>query len=426
MKRLIPLCLLAITLSSCGLFGSGESSDNNGKTEVSIDSSVVSFDASRGQDAYQALKISNPTDQPVILTGVEFENNRCASFGLFNITNLNGVILSNRSTQFNIPLGVGEAVRVNVRFHPESCPYANYETTLYVYFNEGSATNDGQLRTSVRLRSSGLAPNRGGETTICEDPGVEYEYTPLSVSSVPPAGQYFLRVDRMRAFIFPGGGADDQRTMIGTDIGEIDPTAFAPPHLPVTVSGNGTLTLSEISLCDSFVVPSAPTDRFFQGSPTVLTSNTELSGRFSRDLATRITDITLEGLRIKLRAEDIGGDSIIDDPNTEIFQISMETDLTTGETAYSPFLGVPLRTMELYIADNDILNVECRPNDECRLYGEPLVDGTMTLVGIGSFDNIENTYIGDTTPKSFLITNPASIFIQLQVTLTEREEVSNE
>lgn len=431
--KLVATILLLSFLPACGLFGGGNSTPNQGAQTISMDDSILSFNASEGKQLFHSFPLENTQTSALAITNIVFENNLCSSFSFYSITDPDGNTLLNTSDRILITIpGVtsdnsNNKVFVNIRFNPEDCSSSNYETLLKIYYYLKSNDPKPKIRVnSIILRSEGKAPISGAVGDICEQDDKEYEFVTEFISSIPDKQEYFLKIERMRSFIYPTGSPGNA-TIIGTDINGLNPEDFPNPYLRVSFSGNQ-FTVHQISTCDEFIIPSVDGDENFRGASTQLVSTKDFSGTVTQDAQTREVHFELKGLEVRLRSEDVPASSNIEN-SSGVFQVAIRTDLTSRRTAFDPNLGTPFQSEDAFTAfkaannDKTILNIVCENSESCALEGTPLRDGSMFLVGIGDFHNDNEDFVGDDIAKTFLVNEAAFLYMELEVTLTTREEI---
>ena len=417
------LVLSLFLLVSCSSLVGSESTNSVGDFELNPEENVAEFNSTDGSAVYRSLSLENNTSETMTIINVVFYNNLCADFSLYAITSADGNILLNGSDKMELAVAAGETVYLNIKYSPSSCTYSGYETTLYVYYQTGSDT----FRTGVILKPSG-EPGGASASFACNDvEDLSANYTKASTPGSLADGTYYLRVDRMRGYLYvpeASGLVDPSQFAVGTDVGGLDDDAYFPPFLEVVVSG-GSLMLSEITGSADFCLPSPEDNQAFGDAYSNLTS---LGGTGTID---EEENILIEDLRVTLRVEGIlSGLSLGIADSAGIFQVSLITDLSTGqvpEGAPASDLintGLAEASEQEDEDDNDFLPIDQDADGNYYLYGEELsVFGESTLVGIGAFTNEAGDFIGSTGSagaQGFIIDNEAYIFIQLDVTVMER------
>lgn len=435
----LKFTILALVLSSCGTLGGSGSTTSSGEQILTGDSVTANFDVSLGQDLYKSFPVVNNTSGILTLFNVLFSNNVCSSFSLYNVINASGQTLAEADSPLNVAIKAGEQIRLNVLFKSQACSYTkNYDTSMTVYLKDKNSKVSAQ---TMSLHAIGLPPE-GSETgddcsEKAEVPAMEQYY----ISGVPEPGEYYLQIDKMRAFIF-GDGSSIQKTqmaIVGTDVGDLDPDAFDPTPLRVTIGtegNNNTLILHKISECENFFIPSPPSDIYFKGADTAVTSDNDYPGNFIltesspltndpdiKDFIEKRTDFKIPGVYLTLYAQGIEDASLIKDPITNSFRISLITDLQTTSTEPDGNLGDTFTSVadRLGLDPDKALNRKLVENttDQYVLMGNPLIDGKMTLVGKAKFDDSKKDFIGEDVAR-LLIDKTSFTYVQIEVTVMKK------
>ena len=122
-----------------------------------------------------------------------------------------------------------------------------------------------------------------------------------------------------------------------------------------------------------------------------------------------------------MRAENVNRESLIIDQATNIFQTTIQLNLTTRETASDPFLELVKQTTPIDELTPEEQLTRFRLIDKgtgTALRGSALNSGQLIFVGIGTFDNLDDDFIGgEDLAKPFLIEDDAFIYIQLEAQL---------
>ncbi|EKD42808.1 MAG: hypothetical protein ACD_73C00011G0002 [uncultured bacterium] len=427
--KILCCCILLIFTASCGIV-SGGSTNSEGSESIAIDASITSFDAAKVEEVFKSLPVKNTTEGKLTLYKVIFNNNNCNSFSYYGISDVNGNVLSNAAEVINFIFKAKDRINVIIRYKSEACSVVNYDTTVVMYFKD---TVGNTFSSSTLLHVSGESPSGSGNGPVsCDNPVDADNLLEDRRFGIPSEGKHYLRVDLMRAFIFPPGSPNDKK-IIGTDVGGVDPNEFQSPYLEINVTdktiSSAKFTIKQITTCDNFSIPTAVTDTFFFGSPTVLTSSKAYNGEFKlKDEGTGFKEVNLNltGFRVTLRAEHIGDatpendKSIIADSATKTFQVGLTTNLTTTTTLPDSILGDEFAgaTNHADAQGNEALNLSPVANGKRAQIGAPLSDSHLLLVGKGLFDNLEEDFIGESsTAKAFLIDQAAYLFIQIEATL---------
>lgn len=428
MKKKMMTILAFVLLNNCGtFFGTGENNSKGNET-LSFDNPLITFNASTGLESYYKLPLTNPFQEIIHVKNFAFTNNPCTAFSIFSITATDGTVLHTGGANAAIDLETDETLYFNIRFSASNCTTSDYETIFLVTYSMGDSTTNTQL--SVRLHSQGKPVNTSNPTPVCDNEDTSVEYTRwLEPLAIPEPGTYFLKIERMRGYIYPDG-APDFVTLIGTDLGGLAPGAFKSPYLEIVVgnqSEDGTsqnikseYELKQITTCNNFMIPSAEGDEYFRGSDTLMTSVQNFTGTIERNIENRQTNFILNGLKVRLRSENISNKSLIPDP-TGTFQISLEASFITGQMNMENLLGRQLHTDTAYF--DGFFNLVCENEERCALKGQPFIDGSLILVGKGFFFEDENNpFIGEAqTARTFLIEQKSPIFIQLEATLVTKD-----
>lgn len=418
------LFLLIAALSACGTFA-GSSDNSNGSQGIDFQASIASFNAESGNTLYHNFPVNNYTTKPLTIKRVVFENNLCNAFSLFNVLNEEGRFVSPTADNYVVPSNTG--IQLQVKFQPTACSLNSYETVMRVYYENESNVNE---TFAFTLRSEGIPPE-SGQSEDCSQ-FVQPEVQACEIYGSPSPGDYFITVTNMRAFLFPTG-SDTNKLIIGTDIGNIDPDAYIPPHLPITISqaNNGkSFTIERVSQCINFLIPSDPSDTYFTGSDTRLTTPELAEGGRIVETAPDLlgdrrqkVDFQLEDFEVSLRADGIEETSLIVEPGVGTFRTNIVIDFTTKQTSYNEhldkiFLTPPMDGLN-EAEQRELFNLVQNDDGDYLLEGSPLNGGEITLVGIGTFKNPDATpFIGSNLGKQFLIEQDAYIFIQLEARLS--------
>lgn len=410
---LLPLILL---ITACSSLVGSESTNSVGDFELSPENDVITFNSADGGAVYRSLSLSNTSSDTITLTDIVFYNNLCDDFSLYSITDADGNYLSGADFS-DLAVVSGDAIKINVRYLPSFCSESGYQTTLYVYYQIGSST----YRTSVILEplGSAVAPFACDEITDHSS-----EYDEATVNARPDDGSYFLRVDRMRGYMYvpaSGGIVAPSDLALGTDVNGLLSEDFVTPFLEAEISGGDTISLSEFKDGADFCLPSPEGNSFFSDTYSLLTSPGQ-GGTIDED-----GNILLEDVGVMLRAQGIPDDvTVIIADGDGVFQISIAADLTTGwlptgmpETVSDVlFDGLEEASGQTDDDGDSLLPIE-EWGGEYYLQGSLPENGRMTLVGVGTFTNADSTFIGASSAQTFLIDNEAYLFFVLDVTFME-------
>lgn len=421
---LIALCLM---VSACGVVN-GPTTNSNGPQSLDAQQSLIAFDATSSQQQFRAIPMTNNFSDRITLVRVEFKNNLCAAFSLSNISDFTGRQVADPFSAFAVNLGPGKMVNLTVRFNPAACVYTNYSSTMVVFYKDSTGH---QQHVDIALKSEGSPPAAADGTVEntgdCPAPVDESQLSREYFSKIPPAGSYYLRVDRLRAYIFPVEAPAGQDQVVGSDVGGLRQEDFDTPFLPMTIS-NATATASDFSVnqitpCDQFNLPTHRTDVNFFGQDVLLTSVGPLEGTFTRDISNprkRTVNVEVHDAGLTLFAENIPDGNVKDTDGR--FRISLRIDLTTESTAPDSILVANLEGNKNFHKDNPEFERTEEVDGKRGLLGTPFVDGRMVLVGKGQFirgfTEAEPTFIGNEgLAGQYLLEAEAFLYVRLEVTL---------
>lgn len=395
--------VLSLAMASCSTFF-GDSTNSTGDSFIDVDSQQIDFSSAVGYTTYQSIKFTNNAESAVTIINVVFRDNNCGDFALYSITRPSGTEVVGQGEAISATITSGSYVNINVSYTRSSCIHTDYETTLYVYFTDGTTTSDA---TATLVPHEGEAPI---EPISCDTYERATGFTDLTTTGQPDAGTYYLRIDRMRAYIFPRA-ASSSASLLGTDI-DIEVGAFKNPHLQITVDDSeGNFTFYEIPQCE-FILPSSEENILMYGADSILTTSEPYTGVFDEN-----GDITLNNIEILMRADGIDESSLIPDENGT-FQVTISVSLTTQETTEDEFLGQVFNATE---EESPLNLLDTDGNGQYNLFGEPLTDGTVTLVGAGMLTNEDGTFLGNSTAEGIIFdaTDPTLLYVQIEATLTQ-------
>lgn len=420
---LTHVCTFFLLLTSaCGtLFGSGSAGEAAGvASDLVAGVDTVSFDVSASSTVYHAVTFTNFTANSLTVTTLAFYNNVCNDFSIYNVTDTatgDTLVTSGGDPVFD--LAAGQQANINVRYHQTAgCPYtaSGYETTLYIYYTQNGEENI----VSATLEPTGTSSSGAFACDDITDNSDLYTETELAA---PADGTYYLRIDRMRGYMFVSTLTIDlspSALRLGTDVNGLDPADFIKPFIQVDIAGEA-ITVHQIIDRDVFCLPSSEDNEIFGGAYTLLTTDADYIGSVTSTGSVLVPDVGATIL-----AEHIPDGLSPDVSNSDgTFQISLTTDLSTGKipsgTPDSIAITDGLRKTFSQVDDNDdqLLPVHKGSGDTYYLQGTSLSAGTLSLVGVGKFVNTNNTFISDEndSTKNFLIDNEAYIFILLDATV---------
>lgn len=392
--------------------GSGTSTE---ATKLITATEVISFPKSEGSADYRSIEFTNPSTDPITIDNIVFGNNVCGAFALYDVTDETGLEIFKASGTFPLKIAGSQKIKINVGYCPPECAYSSYTTQLYITYTVGTT----QLQSSVALE-----PQAGGaickDILICADDPMAHTYEPEIVESgLPPVGDYYFKVIRMRAFLYPVSAKENAK-IIGTDI-DVDPTAFNPAYLKVGLLDEaGKTNLYQINSCTQFIIPSASTDSYFAGADTEATTSQDYQSTVDADGNVVANDVTMTLFAKHIDDSKLSSASPLPDENGN-FRLSLKISLSTSSTEPNAYLK-NIKTMPNYT--EEIMNIS-DPNKDGKmvLTGQPIsrTDATLTLVGIGTFNNDDDLFLGqDTVRKIFFEGDPAYIFVQIDAMLMKR------
>lgn len=423
---------------SCGLVSGGES--GNGEvsslapdTEISAAPNTVAFNVTASEAVYKRIPLANNLKKPITVTSILLADNLCADFTIYDITDSAGNSVGAYGYE-NLIVPAGGSVKITVKYQISSCAYKTYQTTLWIYYSDGTKTR----RSSIILSPvGGTPPTSGGGTESCDEDEIdETLFPPITVAGIPEAGDYFIRVDRMASYIFPRGSNDEllagqHPLLVGTDIG-VGTDAYTRAYLQSSIlpAADQNFSFNQITSCNRFILPSPPEDDAFGGAKTELTSTQTVIGKL--DVA---GNLTIEGLTVILHTQHIPTTAPLVADATGQFRIGVSIQkLTTEQTVPDAFLnGIHEKrvnnTAGEEVLGDTMMNVFTDASGNTGQAGSPLnAEGKITLVGRGTFiAPPTGDFLGAST-KNLLIdidhngAHASLIYIQIEATLTKKEE----
>ncbi len=425
MKRFFTAmaCTLVCFLAACDTFVGNGSADGGTfqADQITVANDIITFDASTGDAVYHAIDFKNKSDEPVTLVSLIFSGNNCADFTLYNITSqVTGSVLLNSNDPIDLDLGAGQAVDINIRYkNTPSCSYSDYQTTLYIYYVQGSHT----YNTTVVLQPTGAS---GGHAFACDDIDDNSSlYSEVSVDGKPTNNSFYLRIDRMRGYMYvpkSNGGVTGATATMGTDVNGLTEEDFIKPFIAASISSDD-ITLSQLTDKNDFCLPSPEDNQFFGDASALLTSAGDLVGTIDS-----AGNIEIKDVKVTILADHIPGGLTFSIAVDKEFKISIITTLTTksipsaDDTTLSIDAGLQEATGQADDNGDSLLPISQDDNDLYYLEGSPISSGKITLVGIGSFTNEDNDFIGTQTASDFLFddSQPAYLYILLDASVVEK------
>lgn len=407
--------------AACALSCSGIQPDETASADLNLGEAPVEidFEADVNTSQYHELTFSNNSADNYEIVSLAFVDNDCGAFSVFDITDESGNILYQSGDEVAVGVVSGASVNIHIEFSPTACEVTNYATTLIIYYQANGAT----------LSRTAILNAIVTDTTVnivCEESDETVQYNdelgdPTPSRKLPALSEgeyYYLKVERMRAYIQPTGGFTSLATKVGTDI-NIDQIAdedlFVPVYLPFTTDDSGNVTLLEIDECDGFAIPSPVADQFFWGASVILTTTGETTGTVERTATGSIGEVNFPNFNVRLFSSINNSASLIQDDEGR-FGVNITTALTTSDSATNDFLADIAD-----VTDDDgeaFMNVVASGSTSV-LSGSDLYHGTATFVGVGTFEGTDAMLSPEAT--SALLENEAYIFIQIDAKVVTKK-----
>lgn len=406
----MTVALIAL-LTACGSIQPDEPTNANlSVTEAPIE---ISFTGSIGTTGYRSLTFTNQEGHDITINNLAFANNDCGAFSVFNVTDENNSILFDNETAIETIVPMDHTVKINLRFSPTPCELKNYSSIFIIYYD-----NNGQVASRSVILNATVADGFTPPTTaVCAEPeDIVYndqigDPTPSrKLPALPDGETYYLKIERMRAFIRPTGGFASLATKVGSDINveQVDEDKrFTSVFLPMQSDGQGHVNISQIDGCGSFSLPSPVSDPYFIGAAVALTTPGPKDGTIEISDAARLGELNVNDLEIELFSQINNSSSLLQSANG-IFRVNIVVDLTTGTTPANALLqdisdevddeGLPLFNL-------------VGSGANMALRGKYLRHGTLTMVGVGIFTGT-NAEMSETARKG-IVENEAYLFVEL-------------
>lgn len=431
MRRALTTLLLAATLTMSGscssFYGAGE--NTAGSESISSAPSSLDFEGTVGETSYRTLTFANRSSENYEITNLAFVDNGCGDFSVYNILDSSGNVLYMFGDTVAVSVVAGASISINLKFSPNVCEISEYVATLIIYYT----TDSGEASKTVELHAV-TDQTAAGSDADCADP-VEREYNdelgdPTVSRTSAPAGDYYIRVDRIRSYIQPTAGFASYAIQVGTDLALdqiADEDEFQPIYLPLYYNGAAGFRLFDVTSCSGFKLPTPITDDNLRGATAVLSitgpdTDENDQGYTAGTLVTtydEATDATDERGRIDFPGVDAymfaainNTQSLIQNDDGE-FGITVEMDLTTGKSEPNSYLESVFD-----LTDDDgaaFLNINL-DGENSTLQGSNMRHGVVRLVGIGIFTAPD--FVGSQIAEQALIENQAFIFIQIDGYIT--------
>lgn len=427
MRRALTTLLLAATLTMAGscssFYGAGENTE--GSESISSAPSALNFEGTVGETSYRTLTFANRSSENYEITNLAFVDNGCGDFSVYNILDSSGNVLYMFGDTVAVSVVAGASISINLKFSPNVCEINDYTTTFVIYYT----TDSGEVSKTVELHAV-TEQAAAGSDADCADP-VEREYNdeigdPTVSRTSAPAGDYYIRIDRIRSYIQPTAGFADYAIQVGTDLALdqiADEDEFQPIYLPLYYDGAGNFKLFDVDSCSGFKLPTPITDDNLRGATAVLTiTGPDEQGYTSGTLVTSDPDeeddedprgqIDFKGVDAYMFAAVNNTQSLIQNDDGE-FGVTVEMDLTTGASEVNTYL----ENVAGFTDDEDepFLNINV-DGENSTLQGSNMRHGVVRLVGIGIFTAPD--FVGSQIAEQALIENQAFIFIQIDGYIT--------
>ncbi|EKD52332.1 MAG: hypothetical protein ACD_62C00055G0004 [uncultured bacterium] len=395
----------------CSTFYGGTTS-SEGEQNITAAPTEIQVMADVNTVGYRTITFTNQskTDNYEI-TNMAFVDNDCGAYSLYNILDEAGNMLYQTGDDIAVSVVPGTRVDINIRFSPLKCAVTQYTTTFIIYYLSGEAEKTSAV--SLVTTVNDIAP----DTVVCEPDTKTYydEYdnpTERNLPALPTGQQYYLRVDKLSAFIQTTGAFAAYATQVSTHLYlDVIPEAdrFKPVYIPFTTDDEGNIVVSEIDSCVGFTMPTPITDTFFIGAPVSVSTESEFAGSIDRDENAGRFEVPNLILRM---ASYINNTNSLLQSTEGYFDVNIQVaNLTSGTTDANPFiLDVPEGVDD---EGFDLLNIV-----DDTLVGKDIRHGTVTLVGVGTFLDDDNTKLSNEA-FSGIIDNEAYLFIQIQGLVTQ-------
>lgn len=409
-QKYLPFCLVAL-LAHCSTFYGGSTS-STGNQSISEDAAEVVFETNVNTTIYKTVTFTNRSDTNYNISNLALVDNDCGAFSVYSIMDEAGNTLYKSGQTFSVGVVSAETIEIAIRFSPTDCAVTEYTTTLVIYYDAGEESLTEAVSLVARVEGSTVAE----EEAECTESAISYydAYDNPTERTLPPLDdgeKYYLKIDKMNAYIQTTGGFASYATQVGTEmfLDEIDEEDwFEPVFIPISTDAESVVTVATIDRCLGFRVPAPKTDPFFLGADLVVTSTQEFFGTIDR--ADEPGKFEIPGMELHLYSFINDSGSLLQSSDG-LFEVDILTDLATGETAENDYLEA---RAELTDDDgNPFLNIS-----DGKLYGKNIRHGTITLVGIGQFIN-KDTAVMSNEGLQALFENDAYLFLQIEGTVTQ-------
>lgn len=399
----VLLAIPFVSLVSCGFYEAGENSV--GDQSLSATPVSLTFEGEAGQTYLRTVNFKNRSQEAMVINNMAFVGDLpCrGEFSLYNVLDESGNVLFKQGESINVTVAAGKQIDINVRFSPVYCEEDSVQ--MVIYFKEGATQKTAVANFSTVVEQGAKGVECDAETTT-----VVYKDS-INDPTVPRAlnekTTYYFRVDTIRSYIQPPGAFTNYAIQIGTDynIASIpEDDRFKSIYLPITSDGEGNLTLEEISPCANFALPTPITDTFMRGASAILSSD-GVSGTVSES-----GELNFKNFGATLYAAINNSQSLIQSDDGE-FQITINMDLTTSKTIVNESLA---NITDLTSDSGDQFLSIISDSDGSKMEGDNLWHGTVRLVGVGTFTDEGDGFIGSSIAQEALLgTEPAYLFIEI-------------
>lgn len=403
---MLPLLLF---FAACSGIQPAEPQDAN--LSITEAPATIAFNGVVNTTSYRILSFTNRNTHVVTLNNLAFVNNDCGAFSIFNITDDENHILYDGETTVAITVPANETLRVNLRFTPTPCERKTYSSLFLIYYDDNGTTRNRSVILNATVEDNTIiAPECTLAETITYNDQLGDPTPSRKLPTLPEGESYYLKIERMRAFIQPTGGFASLATKVGSDINVEDvdeDKRFESVFLPITSDGQGNVTILEITGCSGFSLPSPVSDPYFIGTLVALTTPGPKNGTVEISDPARLGEINVNDLEIGLFANINNSSSLLQSAEGN-FRVSLVVDLTTGTTP--PNLLLQNIADEVDDEGLPLFNLVGSGNN-MAMRGKSLRHGTLSLVGVGLFTEL-NAEMSDEARKG-LVENEAYIFVEI-------------
>lgn len=401
----------ALALLICSCSGIQPDEPRNADLGITAAPPEIAFTGTVNTTAYRSLNFSNRTGTDMTINNLALVGNDCGAFSVFNIVDENNTILFDGEEMIDVSVPPGKNVILNLRFSPTPCEHTAYSSIFLIYYDSfGQTESQLVILNATVVDNTVEAPECALTTDIIYNDQIGDPTPSRKLPALPDGETYFLKIERMRAYIQPTGGFASLATKVGSDINVelVDENKrFSAAFLPMLSDGLGQLEILQIDACSGFSLPSPVTDPYFIGTSVTLTTPEPKGGTVEISDPARLGEINVNGLEIELAANINNSSSLLQSPDGN-FRVTIRVDLTTGTT--------PANALLQDIADE--MDDEGLPlfnltgaADNMAMRGKNLRHGTLSLVGVGLFTGT-NAEMSEEARKG-IVENEAYIFVEI-------------